>query len=137
MRSQNNDLRRYFASREELCSEPGDVAITASKGEMPLEAAMIDLSCRENGESYCGKLDASGTVHLSDVATGQYAVTLLPPEGPPPLPGVPLEKQEQLPWKLPRKVRRPETTPLTAEVTEGSNEFTFDVSQEDVASQKK
>ncbi|TWT32791.1 hypothetical protein Enr8_25970 [Blastopirellula retiformator] len=25
MRSQNNDLRRYFGSREELCSEPGEV----------------------------------------------------------------------------------------------------------------
>ncbi|TWT29283.1 hypothetical protein Enr8_50840 [Blastopirellula retiformator] len=25
MRSQNNDVSRYFASREELCSEPGEV----------------------------------------------------------------------------------------------------------------
>ncbi|TWT38422.1 hypothetical protein Enr8_01140 [Blastopirellula retiformator] len=25
MRSQNSDVSRYFASREELCSEPGEV----------------------------------------------------------------------------------------------------------------
>ncbi|MFI4873859.1 MAG: hypothetical protein ACIALR_00870 [Blastopirellula sp. JB062] len=105
----------------------GDVSIQITSGNSPLEDAFIDLTNPENGEAYGGKLDANGALTLHDVVIGEYVVTVLPPEGAPPLPGVPPTPRQQLRWKIPRVYQRPESTPFRAIVAEGTNEFGFEV----------
>ncbi|MCC9607475.1 carboxypeptidase-like regulatory domain-containing protein [Blastopirellula sp. JC732] len=105
----------------------GDVQVVVKSGETPLDGAQIDLSNPENGEAYGGTIDAAGIVHVDDVAIGHYIVTLLPPDGTPPVPGLETTPAPKANWKLHRQFQRPETTPLRAEVIEGLNKFEFDV----------
>lgn len=108
----------------------GEITITITNGGTPIPKGQVDLANEETGEGGGGPLDEAGTATIEMVAVGNYTVTINPPPQEPIAPGMeqpaPQTKDDS---RIPPRVRKIKTSPLTVEVKAGTNEFTFDLKE--------
>lgn len=107
------------------CGEPGPttgpvVGNVTLDGE-PLQSGLVRLS---NAEGYgaIATVQEDGSFQFeTDVEVGTYTVTVLPPE--PPAPGDPPPEKKLPRPNIPRQYQSEQSSPLTIEVTDSSNEL--------------
>lgn len=106
----------------------GDIRITVTIGGSPVSEGRVDVSTDKGGDAAGGELNASGVATLKNVPRGMYVVTVQPPL-PNPAPPAPGEAAPAKPdaQKIPPKFHRFATSPLRAEVKEGTAEYQFDL----------
>ena len=108
----------------------GGVVITVTYDGQPVTEGRVDLSHPSSGEGGGGELDSDGVVRIDGVAHGQYTVTVIPP---PADPKPPESGQAPPPVKeypnIPAQFRLSSSSPLKAEVKEGTSEFKFELKE--------
>ena len=106
----------------------GSVSGTVTFQGEPVPEGQVSFYSKETGKGNIGSLDSSGKFSFPDpVEVGTYTVFVTPPEPPPPDIGEgPQPAPKQYP-NIPEKSRSELTSPLTAEVEEGENSFTFEL----------
>ncbi len=103
-----------------------DIVIRVSSDGKPLTMGVIDLNNYATGEGGSGNLDSSGEVKISQVALGEYTITIAPPgpEGP----------EGRLPasmaaYRVASRFRTPENSPLKITVDRTTTDFKLEVSE--------
>tara|TARA_R110002111_G_scaffold144910_2_gene211241 strand:- start:46860 stop:47294 length:435 start_codon:yes stop_codon:yes gene_type:complete len=111
-------------------SEPekviGTVAISVTHAGKPVTEGSVSMIEIGSSKSAYGTLNETGNITIENVEVGNYTVSILPPPLPPAdpsQPSVPMKKY----LNIPDKFRSETTSPLTAEVKEGANEFQFEL----------
>lgn len=106
----------------------GEVVVTVKYGGAPVVEGRVDLNDEATGKGGGAELDDQGVARIGDVAVGSYTVTVLPPPpDPTPVPDGQRAPAGKKYLDIPVPYRKISTSPLRAEVKEGSNEFEFDL----------
>jgi len=101
----------------------GSVSGTVLFNDAPVEAGVVNFEAPGTGEAAQATITDGEFTLSTPLAVGTYNVTITPPPEPPPVPGEtppPVEAKD-----IPARYRDPKTSDLTAEVKEGTNQFTF------------
>ncbi|MFI4876775.1 MAG: hypothetical protein ACIALR_15600 [Blastopirellula sp. JB062] len=95
----------------------------------PVTIGEITFYSGELGSGITETLDAEGAYQTQlPIPTGQYVVTILPPERPP-VDGSLAQSGQQVVKDIPMKYRDPRKSGLTIEVRAGENSFDIEMSQ--------
>lgn len=105
----------------------GTVTIKITSGGDTVTAGAVQLVAPGEGKGAFGQLNEQGVVQLENVETGDYTVTVVPPAPLDPDPENPSPPADHS--NIPAAVRDQTTSPLKATVSEGNNDFTFDLMQ--------
>lgn len=111
-------------------SEPekviGTVTISVAHDGKPVTEGTVNMIEIGSSKSATGTLNETGNLTLENVEVGKYTVSILPPPLPPADPDQPPVPIKNYP-NIPDKYRSETTSPLSAEVKEGTNEFQFEL----------
>ena len=105
----------------------GTVTVKITSGGDTVTAGAVQLVAPGEGKGAFGQLNEQGVVQLENVETGDYTVTVVPPAPLDPDPENPSPPADHS--NIPAAVRDQTTSPLKATVSEGNNDFTFDLMQ--------
>ena len=108
----------------------GTITISITYGDEPVTEGTVSLEDPVTAEGGGGELNDKGTATIQGVVLGDYTVTVVPPDPDPipPEPGQPAPKMKNF-LNIPQKFRIAKTSPLKAEVKEGTNEFQFELKE--------
>ena len=95
--------------------------------DQPVQEGLVNFEAPGTG-SAAQAVIADGKFEVPvPLLVGEYKVTVMPPDPAPPQPGKKYVTAN--PKDIPKKFRNPKTSDLFADVAEGQNTFTFDLSQ--------
>jgi len=106
----------------------GSVKVKVTFDGAPVSTARLSLENNKTKLGGSSDLGEDGTALIDQMTPGDYVVTILPPLPDQVFaePGQPAPKMEDR-KDIPQKYRSGSTSPLKVTVTEGSNEFEFDL----------
>ncbi len=103
----------------------GSVSGKVTYNGEPLTKGSVLFVNEETGIGASGQLDTSGTYTIASIRTGEYQVAIQPPPAPSPDEMEEGAQPEKL--DIPEKYLSPQTSGLTATVTEGENTADFEL----------
>jgi len=101
----------------------GSVTAKVTYGGEPVTEGSVNLENPSTGLGGGADLDASGLATLKTVPVGDYTITVVPPLPPQDDPNPEIKEYDN----LPQKYRSSATSTLKATVTEGENQFEFEL----------
>jgi hypothetical protein len=104
-----------------------DVTVTVTYGGAPVTAGRVDLTSKRPGSGAGGELNSDGVATIPGVAPGEYVVIVVPALAVQ-VPGAAAEKTAD-DSQIPAKVRTPETSPLKADIKQGTVKLQFDLKE--------
>lgn len=116
-------------------SEPpvivGDIEIVVTFSGDAVKQGNVNLAGIGRAEGGTAKLNESGTVLIKGIKVGKYKVYVSPPQLQAPVPDLAKGgfKPAPVPKDIPKLFHTEITSPLTIEVKEGENIFTFDLKE--------
>ncbi|HWL07923.1 MAG TPA: hypothetical protein VNQ76_05945 [Planctomicrobium sp.] len=102
-----------------------DILLRISSDGKPLTIGVVDLYNFETGEGGSGTLDEQGEVKISQIALGDYVITIMPPDPEGPEGKLPAGLKE---YRVASRFHTPEKSPLKISVSRKTTEFSLEVS---------